>query len=187
MANIVWNGSYSDCTVLTVTLSVGIGHRLFNRTLISHLNKYVTVPLTAQHSTAYIAQVHRMIRSPCTMPVKAHFWFRIQRWPELKPLQSVSCTTFFLKAYGSEIHKKKLNNLLGAESSLLSYSMLMNIIFNIILSCVYRSQKRQNSTRMKYFINFSTENFVCVSRIFHAVYMTRLFESPSFDHLNNIW
>jgi hypothetical protein len=32
MENIVWNGSYSDCTGLTVTLSVGIGHRLFNKT-----------------------------------------------------------------------------------------------------------------------------------------------------------
>lgn len=50
MANIVWTGSYSDCTVRTVTLSVGIRHRLFNRTLISHLNMYVTVPLTAQYS-----------------------------------------------------------------------------------------------------------------------------------------
>ena len=50
MENIVWNGSYSDCAVLTVRLSVGIGHRLFNTTLILHLNMYVTVPLTAQYS-----------------------------------------------------------------------------------------------------------------------------------------
>ena len=41
MENVVWNGSYSDCTELTATLSVGTGHRLFSRTLISHLNMYV--------------------------------------------------------------------------------------------------------------------------------------------------
>jgi len=49
--DIVWNGSYSDCTVPTVALSVGIGHRLFSRTRISHLNMYVTVQLPAQYST----------------------------------------------------------------------------------------------------------------------------------------
>ena len=53
MEDIVWNGSYSDCTVLTVTLSVGIGHGLFNRTRISHLNMYMPVPLPAQYSTLH--------------------------------------------------------------------------------------------------------------------------------------
>jgi hypothetical protein len=31
-----WNGSYSECATLAVTLSVGIGDRLLHRTRISH-------------------------------------------------------------------------------------------------------------------------------------------------------
>jgi hypothetical protein len=51
MEDIDWNGSYSGCAILAVTLSVGIGNRLLYGNRISHLIMYVTVPLPAQYST----------------------------------------------------------------------------------------------------------------------------------------
>ena len=39
-----------DCTLLTVTLSVGIGHPLLHMSRVSHFNTYVTVPLPVQYS-----------------------------------------------------------------------------------------------------------------------------------------